>query len=166
MKRFFLAALFCVSGFHATAQEQCESVADCAQKAMEAALQAKIVLQVAVPKGAVMAFNLDTCPDGWQPFTPLNGRVAMGAGTGSGLSERTFGQTGGAETHTLTTAQMPGHSHTYSSTNNGQLLDNGGNFPAVPRYGTIGNKTTTATGGGGAHNIMQPFLVLNYCERQ
>ena len=133
---------------------------------MEAALQAKIVLQVAVPKGAVMAFNLEVCPDGWQVFAPLTGRVAIGAGKGNGLTERTFGQTGGAETHTLTVAEMPGHSHTYSSTDNGQLLDNGGNFPAVPRYGVIGNKTSSSTGGGASHNIMQPFYTLTYCERE
>jgi microcystin-dependent protein len=42
----------------------------------------------------------------------LRGRVTLHAGTGAGLTNRVLGATGGAETHTLTTAQLPSHSHT------------------------------------------------------
>ena len=42
----------------------------------------------------------------------MRGRVTIGAGTGSGLTNRVLGASGGAETHTLTTAQMPSHTHT------------------------------------------------------
>lgn len=41
----------------------------------------------------------------------LRGRVTLGAGTGSGLTPRTLGASGGAETHTLTSSEMPVHSH-------------------------------------------------------
>jgi microcystin-dependent protein len=41
----------------------------------------------------------------------LRGRLPMHSGTGSGLSSRTIGEKGGAETTTLTVNQMPAHSH-------------------------------------------------------
>src|SRR5208337_4491565 len=41
----------------------------------------------------------------------LRGRVVMSFGQGPGLSPYVQGQVGGAETQTLTTQQMPSHSH-------------------------------------------------------
>ena len=41
----------------------------------------------------------------------MRGRSPMGVGTGPGLTPIALGQTRGAETVTLTTAQMPSHSH-------------------------------------------------------
>ncbi len=42
----------------------------------------------------------------------LRGRATMGAGQGPGLSPRTLGEQGGTETVTLTSNQMPIHTHT------------------------------------------------------
>lgn len=44
-------------------------------------------------------------------LTKMLGRALAVAGTGSGLSARTLGQTVGAETHTLTLLEAPSHSH-------------------------------------------------------
>lgn len=41
----------------------------------------------------------------------LRGRVVIGAGTGTGLTARAVGDTGGAETVTLTEAEIPAHDH-------------------------------------------------------
>src|SRR5512136_2572601 len=41
----------------------------------------------------------------------LRGRVIVGPGQGSGLSNYVLGQQGGVETVTLTTNQIPQHSH-------------------------------------------------------
>jgi len=93
------------------------------------------------------------------------GRATIGAGAGTGLTSRSLAATGGAETHTLTTAEMPAHahaanpSHTFmeataggpSGTNNA----GGSSFP-----NTLASETAN-TGGGGAHNNVQPFLALN-----
>lgn len=103
----------------------------------------------------------------------LSGRVIVGQGTGSGLTARSMGATGGAETHTLTTAEMPSHSHTSNAvggtlglmTADGNNTAGGGldtsavepNLYAAPAALSI-----DSAGTGGAHNNMQPFAVLNY----
>ena len=102
--------------------------------------------------GSDESFNL---PD-------LRGRVPIGAGTGSGLTARSLAATGGAETHTLTINEIPAHTHNYSGVGSqgaASGLDNvAENNPRPP-------ETTSSTGGGQAHNNMQPFIVLNYIIR-
>lgn len=103
----------------------------------------------------------------------LRGRVALSAGTGSGLSSYSLGATGGEETHTLTTAESPVHSHS----DTGHTHSEGIAVPAVgaaivgvpipsavPAVGVtgIGFAGISNTGGGGAHNNIQPYLALNY----
>lgn len=103
----------------------------------------------------------------------LSGRVVVGQGSGSGLTPRSMGSTGGAETHTLTTGEIPSHSHTSNATGgtlglitaDGNNTAGGGldtsavepNLYAAPAALSIDN-----VGDGGAHNNMQPFAVLNY----
>lgn len=79
---------------------------------------------------------------------------------GSGIDGTTLGAAGGVETHTLTVAQMPSHSHAVTgasaSTNGGSadIRSNGVNAGIAP--------TTSSQGGGQAHNNTQPTLVVNY----
>jgi len=103
----------------------------------------------------------------------LRGRVPLSAGQGPGLSNHTLGQQGGAETVTLQVTQIPAHNHTVAP-----LAKNGGGDDTSPtnkfmatastdlyadaNNTNMGASPSSMTGGGGAHNNMQPFLALNY----
>lgn len=100
----------------------------------------------------------------------LRGRWPIGVGAGPGLSPRVLGQTGGAESHALTEAELPGHTHAVPAT--GRAADTStpaGALPAVsrvPTYGTgeatPGGTVTTPAGGGQPHSNLSPYLVCNY----
>lgn len=95
----------------------------------------------------------------------LKGRAIVGQGAGSGLTARSMGATGGAETHTLSTDEMPSHSHNVDNTvqksglNTPSGLDNDGS--EIDTVNTV-STASTSDGGDQAHNNMQPFTVLNY----
>ena len=162
----------------------------------------------------------------------LKGRIPVGFDSSQSEFD-TLGETGGAKTHTLTTAEMPSHTHTQNSHNHTQDSHNHTqnshnhtqnshnhtqdshthNIPLTNRFvanndglgtalqytpaggdgsqniagttatnqattatnqattatniaTTATNQATTATnqntGGGGAHNNLQPYVVLNY----
>lgn len=110
----------------------------------------------------------------------LNGRTTIGSGTYaddvSGSITRTIGQKTGAAAHVLTEPQMPSHTHTQNPHNHsvgstplGGTQGFNNTQPAIiPRLGLPGAPdaavSTTAvnqyTGGGLAHNNMQPSAVV------
>jgi len=88
----------------------------------------------------------------------FRGRTIIGEGQGSGLTNRSRGDTGGAETHTLTTNQMPSHRHLESV-----LTGLGSNIRINYVSGSQGNTSYTGyTGSGNSHNNMQPFGVAKF----
>lgn len=88
----------------------------------------------------------------------LRGRAPIGAGQGSGLTSRTLGGTGGAETHTLTTNEMPAHTHSAGTVVTNTTSTGGGNRLS----GTADDHATTSAGGGAAHNNMMPYAVTKF----
>ena len=92
------------------------------------------------------------------------GQVHVSAGTGY-----TIGATGGEATHKLTTTEIPSHTHTITSYYREAVSYSSGT--AARPYAKNGSLTTTAwaeagnTGGGGAHNNMQPYIVVNRWHR-
>ncbi len=154
MKKVILvfASLMLVIGLSGNAISQnngtCETILECAQKAMEASFQAKTAIRIAVPKGAIMAFNLSECPDGWDLFAPLSGRVALGAGV------RPLGESGGAEVHK--------HNISIGNSAKGPRLPPGhrndvSQFPV---------STHSHSASISQNQNMPPFHVLTYCERK
>lgn len=113
--------------------------------------------------------------DGSTTFTlpDLRGRAVAGkddmggtsanrlTGLTDGVDGDVLGGTGGLQSTTLTEAQLPAHTHTYTSTNMG-----GAGSASGVAFNTTGNSTTSrsvnTTGSGSAHNNVQPTLILNY----
>lgn len=88
----------------------------------------------------------------------LRGRALIGAGMGSGLSNRVLGQELGEETHQLSVAELASHTHTEGTTVPEPVVV----IPAdgVAAVGASG--VTGPTGGDQGHNNMQPSAVINW----
>ena len=104
----------------------------------------------------------------------LRGRLPVGSnGQGPGLSNYPLGQQGGAENVTVTTAQLPVHTHslpassapgTLASPQNAVPADNGAGgaqYVAAPAT-TLPATPLGSAGSSQAHSNIQPVLVVNY----
>lgn len=123
----------------------------------------------------------------------LNGRVPVGT-DGTQPAFDALGQTGGANTHTLSIAEMPSHNHggqtdtrgahrhtweypvstTESGNGTASILGDNDLSPncdapeCVQRWSITTDEqgahshTISPQGGGAAHNILQPYLTVNY----
>lgn len=119
----------------------------------------------------------------------LRGRMAVGQGTGPGLNTITLGQQGGTETVTLTTGNMPAHTHVGAGNFSGSWAmpassDGGGATPtgniiatpgsnmfdpnsdaqlaAAPISGNLGNPVIQPSGGGAPFSVLGPYLAVYY----
>lgn len=102
------------------------------------------------------------------------GLVHIGAG-----SNYSVGDTGGESEHTLTTNEMPSHTHNPANGASYAFVETDADSTVSRRSAggsTTSNyvtstksfyrhTTTHATGGGQAHNIMQPYIVVNRWHR-
>lgn len=108
----------------------------------------------------------------------LRGQVPLHQGTGQGLTTRVCGQSGGQESVTLTTQQIPQHSHTWVATtsaassatpantvitaavtNDTMYVTDISTYTAYPLAPT----TVQPAGGGQPHDNMMPTLTVNIC---
>ena len=95
----------------------------------------------------------------------LQGRIPTHVGNGYVL-----GQTGGEESHTLTTAELPAHLHQASSASATTSVSPAGSVWAATTSVTYAPTTSTAmstaavstTGSGQPHENRAPFLVINF----
>ena len=94
--------------------------------------------------------------DGTTTFNVPDLRTKFIVGSGNGYS---LGSTGGAASVTLTTQEIPAHTHTVNMTNGAS----GGS--TVPAHNTGSGVTTFgsgSTGGGQAHENRPPYLTVNF----
>ena len=91
----------------------------------------------------------------------LKGRVPVGYDSAD-VDFDTVGDVGGEKTHLLTESEMPSHKH---SLNYNVVYEVGGSLRCSKGtyYGwSLTKPTTNNTGGGQAHNNMQPYAVIKY----
>jgi microcystin-dependent protein len=103
----------------------------------------------------------------------LKGRVAIDQGQGQSLSLYTIGEAGGEAAHTLTTAELPQHTHAAHYASDTSQLDPGTRYWAQDTVGNVTFSTThdavlrpdaiTTAGGSQPHENNQPYLVVNFC---
>lgn len=147
---------------------------------------------VIVPTGACMDWPSNTIPSGWidtnqgpvSRTTYANLYAVIGTTWGAGDGSTTFdlphkdgrvtvgkksgdadfdtlGETGGAKTHTLVIGEIPSHNHSEGT------FDGGTPAALIVQSGTGANikrlsQNSGNAGGGGAHNNLQPYVVMNY----
>lgn len=126
-----------------------------------------------IPTGAVLPFNLSSCPDGWSDFSAAVGRTVVGSGTYSSNSDDdgsnseqiySEGETGGRIDHVLTTGQMPSHTHSTSTFVSSPTQNFGG---GGEQYYTGGGSSsgTGSAGSNQAHENRMPYIALKYCVK-
>jgi microcystin-dependent protein len=102
----------------------------------------------------------------------LQGRVPLHAGASYQGTMRTLGQAFGEEVHTLTSAEMPAHTHTANVVNaNANVIVPTGNWLGVssnlyqrgPANTALAPSTISSVGDGQPHENRQPYTVLNFC---
>lgn len=106
------------------------------------------VTSFVIPHGSIIAYNgMRPIPVGWTECNGENGTpdlrsrfiVGVGLGSGPGVTLKTLNQRDGYETHTLTTAEMPIHTH---------VLDaNGSHTHTIDASGAHDHGGNTGTGG-------------------
>lgn len=121
----------------------------------------------AFPVGSVFIAVVSTNPatllgyGTWAAFGA--GRVLVGLDAADPDFD-TVEEIGGAKTHTLTEAEIPAHTHTQDAPTSAS----GGSrrfATDTNASGSVSDGTTGSTGGGGAHNNLQPYIVVYMWKR-
>ena len=90
----------------------------------------------------------------------MRGRTPVGRDSGQSEFD-VLGETGGAKTHTLTTAEMPSHTHLTGISTTQAAATTSGFDSALVKFAQ--NLTpTSVTGGNAAHNNLPPYRVRNF----
>ena len=120
-----------------------------------------------MPSGSIIMYNGDVAPSGWAICNGQNGtpdlRDKFIVSTGSSYNR---GDTGGAESVTLTKDQIPSHDHNvdvlaeFGSTHG--TWSTGSGYRQVHTLGTHNKPITSDTGGGQSHENRPPYYALTF----
>lgn len=106
----------------------------------------------------------------------FQGRLPVHQGQGPGLSNYVLGQLGGTENVTLTTQQLPSHTHTLAASTNPANQSAASSSVAIGQQtggalftqtsngvdSTLQSATLQLTGGNQPHSNLQPSLAVNF----
>lgn len=150
---------------------------------------ADVVAVNPIPVGSVMAYTGTDTPNGWllcngqtisatsypdlvsvlgsTTVPDLRSRFIVGTGQGNGLSNYKLNGTGGEETVTLTTDQIPSHQHEgLGESTGGWPFGNSDSKGHMGSKGGIDNDNyyyyTSKVGADKSHNNLPPYYVLTY----
>ena len=104
----------------------------------------------AIPSGFVLCDGNNSTPN-------LSGKFVVGYDASNG--DYDVGDTGGSESVTLTTSQIPSHNHTI---NYGNTPAGGSRSAALYTSDNQGTQSINSTGGGGSHENRPPYYALCY----
>lgn len=143
------------------------------------------VKQLLMPVGTIVALGVSTNPNtlyGFGTWTRIEGRVLVGVSDSD--TDFDLNDTGGAKTHTLTTAEMPVHNHGVNDPSHSHpqyITANSGGYSGRQDYtidkpsSHIYSQVNTAgaytgisiqnAGSGNAHNNLQPYVAKYLWER-
>lgn len=130
-----------------------------------------------LPAGAIVVFALGDgkCPDKWREATELRGRFLIGAGQGTGLENKPYGQSGGAETVALKAENLPPHRHQVVASA-GETIGTSKGVPAAdggdetPAHSVRAGLTGEGIGPAGERlaaapvKVMPPYLAYTFCR--
>ncbi len=120
-------------------------------------------VNIGVPAGGVMPFNLTSCPSGWSELTAARGRVILGLPSGGGLGA-TQGTALSVANPTRTITDVPAHSHSLSTVVDGSVggqpyrVTGGGN-------GSPGPSVSTDSAGSASIDVTMPYMQFLVCVK-
>lgn len=123
------------------------------------------LLSLIFPIGSTYVTQTNTNPStilGFGTWERLKGKVCLGLDEDDN-DLKTIGNTGGEKTHTLTVTEMPSHNHLTKAAAVGTASSFADGFVGLTNsYSQDPNFSTANSGGGKAHNNMQPYQVVGY----
>lgn len=124
------------------------------------------ILAAVYPVGSIFITTVATNPatlfgfGTWTAFA--TGRAIVGIDIGQ-TEFNTVEKTGGAKTHTLTTSEIPAHTHSYAVADFWAADNSSGGGSSYQGNNAAG--TTGSAGSGGAHNNLQPYITAYIWKR-